>query len=426
MVNQTPLMDSASPPSASGGPPGLALLQALRPEQWVKNMVVLAALLFGQKLTDAGAVGRSLAAFAIFAAATTTLATTYSVPGDSGTIQGAIDLTNPAGGDTVLVAAGTYLERLVIDHQLVLQGAGSGSTVIDASGGTPGIYVHAGGTVADRLVIKDLVVIGSTADAVRIYKAGGLSFEVVKPFEEHRVTYDGNVCFLRDPLEMDNPSKAFKQNPQVPVQLELDWHGRSPGWGGEPRRRADDGSWEPARLGDASKQFARGHFEQHGAVEGSLSIDGRKYDLKGHGLRDHSWGPRFWQNTGYYRWLTITLGEDFGLMGVVSEVLGESDQKESSNGYVYRKGEPNKRIVKVDLETEFGGEQNVHRSIKAQLHAEDGELFDVQGKVLSLVPCRNRRDGWVTRISEGMTEWRCGEHVGHGMSEYLDHLVKGE
>jgi hypothetical protein len=258
------------------------------------------------------------------------------------------------------------------------------------------------------------------------HSAGGLSFEVVKPFEEHRVTYDGNVCFLRDPLEMDNPSKAFKQNPQVPVELELDWHGRSPGWGGEPRRRADDGSWEPARLGDASKQFARGHFEQHGAVEGSLSIDGRKYDLKGHGLRDHSWGPRFWQNTGYYRWLTITLGEDFGMMGVVSEVLGESDQKESSNGYVYRKGEPNKRIVKVDLETEFGGEQNVHRSIKAQLHAEDGELFDVQGKVLSLVPCRNRRDGWVTRISEGMTEWRCGEHVGHGMSEYLDHLVKGE
>ncbi len=44
------------------------LLQALRPEQWVKNLVVLAALIFGQKLTDPGAVGRSLAALAIFCA----------------------------------------------------------------------------------------------------------------------------------------------------------------------------------------------------------------------------------------------------------------------------------------------------------------------------------------------------------------------
>ena len=44
------------------------LLLALRPEQWVKNFVVFAALLFGQKLTDPGAVQRSVAAFVIFCA----------------------------------------------------------------------------------------------------------------------------------------------------------------------------------------------------------------------------------------------------------------------------------------------------------------------------------------------------------------------
>ena len=173
------------------------------------------------------------------------------------------------------------------------------------------------------------------------HAAGGLRFEVIEPWKHHRVSYDGSVCFLRDPLEMENPSVAFKKNPQVPVELELDWKGLSPGWGGEPRRLSEDGSWEPARLGDAAKQFARGHFEQHGAVRGSLSIDGRHYDLRGHGLRDHSWGPRFWQNTGYYRWLTITLGEDFGMMGVVSEAPareGETSTRESSRGYVYRRG----------------------------------------------------------------------------------------
>ncbi len=35
----------------------------------------------------------------------------------------------------------------------------------------------------------------------------------------------------------------------------------------------------------------------------------------GFGLRDHSWGPRFWQAPWYYRWLTANVGQDFGFMG---------------------------------------------------------------------------------------------------------------
>jgi 4-hydroxybenzoate polyprenyltransferase len=39
---------------------------SLRPEQWTKNLIVFAALIFGQRLFDSAAVGRSLAAFFIF------------------------------------------------------------------------------------------------------------------------------------------------------------------------------------------------------------------------------------------------------------------------------------------------------------------------------------------------------------------------
>jgi hypothetical protein len=44
---------------------------------------------------------------------------------------------------------------------------------------------------------------------------------------------------------------------------------------------------------------------------------------------------------------------------------------------------------------------------------------------------RNRRqtpdgDMLVTRISEGMTEWRCDGKVGFGLSEYLDQIVDGQ
>ena len=44
------------------------LLLSLRPEQWTKNLIVFAALIFGQRLFDSAAVGRSLAAYYIFCA----------------------------------------------------------------------------------------------------------------------------------------------------------------------------------------------------------------------------------------------------------------------------------------------------------------------------------------------------------------------
>ena len=48
----------------------------------------------------------------------------------------------------------------------------------------------------------------------------------------------------------------------------------------------------------------------------------------------------------------------------------------------------------------------------------------VNGKVLNLIPLRNRRDGLVTRISEGMTEWTLDDgRVGYGLSEYLDQII---
>ncbi len=43
-----------------------SLVRSLRPEQWTKNLIVFAALLFGQKLLYPTAVARSVAAFAIF------------------------------------------------------------------------------------------------------------------------------------------------------------------------------------------------------------------------------------------------------------------------------------------------------------------------------------------------------------------------
>src|SRR2546426_3732264 len=61
------------------------------------------------------------------------------------------------------------------------------------------------------------------------HDAGGLKFEVVKPFEHHRVTYDGKSCLLKNPLEMAEPRQAFKSNPYAPARMGIDYHAVSPG-----------------------------------------------------------------------------------------------------------------------------------------------------------------------------------------------------
>jgi 4-hydroxybenzoate polyprenyltransferase len=62
------LIDRADPRSASARPLAVSLVLSLRPSQWTKNLIIFAALMFGQRLLDPTAVFQSLAAFAIFCA----------------------------------------------------------------------------------------------------------------------------------------------------------------------------------------------------------------------------------------------------------------------------------------------------------------------------------------------------------------------
>lgn len=246
----------------------------------------------------------------------------------------------------------------------------------------------------------------SIADNSR-FEAGGMRFTVEEPFVRLRVAHAGQACVLRDPMAMSEPRRAFRENPFVPVELELEIEGIGPMFGGEPTEPRPD-----------ELEFARGHYKQHHRARGQLRIDGRRSALEGYGLRDHSWGPRSWQAPASYRWLTANFGSEFGFMG--SWIL-RPDGAETRGGFVHR-GRELVLVKDVQIETEFGGPERVHESLRATLSCVDGTTIDVEGRVLSLIPLRNRREGKVTRISEGMTEWRCEGRTGFGLSEYLDQI----
>ncbi|MCC6847206.1 MAG: hypothetical protein IT294_01800 [Deltaproteobacteria bacterium] len=252
------------------------------------------------------------------------------------------------------------------------------------------------------------------------HDAGGLRFEVRKPFVEHHVAYRGRACMLRNPLEMADPRAAFAANPFVPVELDVRWLGLSPVYGGEPRRREEE-RWVGVRAEKPGQEFARGHLEQHGKAIGTLAIGDERFALDAPGIRDHSWGPRSWQAPKSYRWLTMSFDED---LGAVPSFVAQRDGREIHGGYVFRKGRDNDAIVRTEIATEFVGEQRLHDRIRVRVTTARGEAIEIAGKVLAMIPLRNRRDGTVTRIAEGLTEWRWGDRVGYGLAEYLDHLAE--
>lgn len=240
--------------------------------------------------------------------------------------------------------------------------------------------------------------------------AGGMRFEAIEPMEKLRTTYEGSAVYLTEPAQMVDPREAFRNNPFRKVKVDLLHESAGPVYGSTGGNR---------KIVDASKEFGKAHYEQHMVVRGTVEVEGEApIAIDGLGLRDHSWGPRYWQAIHSYRWLTINFAPDFGMM--VSTIWRDPEHNMQS-GVVVR-GDKMERIVRADIDTRFDEGGLFHKSLTAHLALESGEQLDVTGRVTSFIPLRNRREGMTTHVGEGMTEFRCGDHVGYGLSEYLDQV----
>ncbi len=241
------------------------------------------------------------------------------------------------------------------------------------------------------------------------FDAGGMRFETIEPLVRLRTTYEGSAVFLTKPEQMSDPGQAFRENPHKKVSIDLTHEGVGPVYGSSGADRV---------IEDPEKEFARAHYEQHMKITGTVSIDGEKHEIDAYGLRDHSWGPRYWQNIHSYRWLTCSFGPELNIM--VSEIRRTPEER-TQGGVVIRDGRVS-RVTSVDIDSAYDPAP-YHRGMKATLVLEDGDTVTVAGTVRGFIPLRNRRDGQVTHIGEGMTEYRCLGHTGLGISEYLDQIA---
>jgi len=240
------------------------------------------------------------------------------------------------------------------------------------------------------------------------FDAAGLRFEVQEPTQRHRTTFEGTLLELAEPRAMADPKAAFEGNPKKKVSFDLIHEAVGPLYGSKAEKKADE---------DPEQSFGRAHFEQHMHVTGTLSIEGERFAIDGFGLRDHSWGPRYWQAIHSYEWLTLNFGPDLGAM--VSVIQRDAAGKQRTAGGVLQRGMEIERLVEAQIEAEYEDNGLYHKTVTARVKTEKGEELTIRGKVTSFIPLRNRRGDAVTHIGEGMTEWQLGDRVGYGLSELL-------
>jgi hypothetical protein len=166
---------------------------------------------------------------------------------------------------------------------------------------------------------------------------------------------------------------------------------------------------------DADQQFAKAHYEQHMAVSGTIRIDDEELRIDGFGLRDHSWGPRHWQAIESYEWLTMNFGEDLGAM---ISIVRRDPSNVRTGGVVICDGKL-ESIVKAEIEAVYESNGLYHEQVTARIETSTGASHEITGLVKGFIPLRNRREGMVTHIGEGMTEWHWGDRTGYGLSEFL-------
>jgi hypothetical protein len=239
------------------------------------------------------------------------------------------------------------------------------------------------------------------------FEAGGMTFEVIRPFKKLSLSYQGTVFHFSDPGILKDPKRAYTTSPQINFRIAFQVTGL-----GEIHDNVD-------RRSDALQEvrYWKEHYEQVVGVEGEMQYGDTVHSLKGLGLRDHSWGPRTWQSPKYYRFLSAVFNEKtaFGLM-----VLATTNDRLSQKGFLSTP-EGIFDLQDIRIETEFTGPDHTHNLIHLELDAGD-RTFRFEGRVMSLLPLRNRKEGRIVRIAEGMTEWHWEDLIGYGLSEYLDHM----
>ncbi|MBI2799781.1 MAG: hypothetical protein HYX63_05755 [Gammaproteobacteria bacterium] len=247
------------------------------------------------------------------------------------------------------------------------------------------------------------------------FSAGGLSVTVHEPLRHLSMRYVGELLLVADPGMFRDPKTLFGQAPRVNADVRWEHHALSPVHGGLPTDPNQDTLY--------GRDFSLGHFNQHTAVTGNVSIGSEHWTFNGYGWRDHSWGPRLWQNILFDRLYMANFGADRGLMLLK---IANRDGRVRRGG-VLMVDNNYEEITDLDVFNDWTSERD---PTAFQLGVRTAKrCARITGRILKCAPLRNRRaygeEIVESRIAESFTELNWDGRVGYGMTEYVEVLNDG-
>jgi len=221
--------------------------------------------------------------------------------------------------------------------------------------------------------------------------AGALTFTCDAPLEQWTIAIDGEArLFAR--------AEDLSEHPEAHQKLHVSGTLSFSGW--VPPFEFESG---------LTSAVAGRHYEQPGSITGELVVGDERLRVDGAGLRDHSWGVRNWQGVPHWRWMGMLVDGDHFLL--VNNVGLESGA-EVVGGCLMLGGELAPIVT--------GRTEGTQRDFVA--HATDalGRTATLRGAAISVAPLRQRRDGRLTTVNEGLTRLEWLGHESFGISEWLE------
>ncbi len=249
------------------------------------------------------------------------------------------------------------------------------------------------------------------------FDAGGITYTVNEPLRSVSMAYEGDFIIVDNPDDLRNPQDLFARGPRLPGHARWTHVAESPVHGGEPVNDTVQTMY--------GRDFSLGHFNQHSRAEGEIRIGDQVWPINGHGWRDHSWGPRYWQVIYFYRLFIANFSNGDGFM-----LLKITDQA----GNVRRQGVllvdgQYEEVIDLEVNTDWTDKQDP-AFVRLGIMTANRKVR-IDGEILKLAPLRNRRkieDGsvLVSRIAEGFTRFTWDDRVGYGMTEYIERIEDGK
>jgi hypothetical protein len=239
------------------------------------------------------------------------------------------------------------------------------------------------------------------------FDAAGMRMQVIEPGRRLRVTYSGRAVRIRDPFEMLDPGKALRGNPACDVQLQLDVSGIGPMIGDRE-----------GRPGSVIFLAGVGHYQQPIRSVGELVAGSDRWQIDGNGVRDHSWGPRIWHSIYRDRSLWLSFGPELSIIACKTwlSATGSADEM----GCIIE----NSRVTplrSIAMRTHFRPGSYYHDEVTLEVVDVAGRAMRFDGRVLTYVPLRHRKEGQETvYLGQAMTSFAWEGRQVIGLSEYFD------